>query len=295
MNTVTVVAQAASPWAFHLHPDVLGVVVALLAGYGYAVRRWGRLFHPRPTERAVSAKQVTLFVAGVATFWAAVGWPVHDLGENYLYSAHMLQHILLGYVAPPLLLLGMPRWLGEIVLGRGARGRLYRLATRPIAAGVAFNVVLALIHWPLIVDLMIAAEVLHAAIHLVFFTGAILMWSVLYSPLAEVSERLQPPGKMLFLFAQSILPTVPASFLTFGDHTLYRVYETFPRLWGLSARDDMQLAGLLMKVGAGLLLWGILAVMFFRWASREEPATGGRPQAADAAGSSPSPTPNRWS
>ncbi|MGH3440784.1 MAG: cytochrome c oxidase assembly protein [Nitriliruptorales bacterium] len=294
MNVATVVAQAASPWAFHLHPDVLGLVVALLAGYGYAVRRWGRLFHPRPTERVVSAKQVALFVAGVAAFWAALGWPVHDLSENYLYSAHMLQHILLGYVAPPLLLLGMPRWLGEIVLGRGTRGRLYRLATRPIIAGVAFNVVLALIHWPLVVDLMVASEVMHAGFHLVFLVGAVLMWSVLYSPIAEVSERLQPPGKMLFLFAMTLLPTVPASFLTFGERPLYRVYETFPRLWGLSATDDMQLAGLLMKVGAGLLLWSILAVMFFRWASREEPANG-RPRTADPAGSSPSPTPNRWS
>lgn len=291
---VAVLAQAASPWAFHLHPDIVGLAFALLAGYAYAVRRWGRLFHPRPTDHAVSTKQVLLFVAGVAAFWAALAWPVHDLAENYLYSAHMLQHILLGYVAPPLLLLGMPRWLGEIVLGRATRGRLYRLATRPIAAGVAFNIVLALIHWPLVVDLMIASEAFHAAVHLVFLAGAVLMWSVLYSPLAEVSGRLQPPGKMLFLFAMTILPTVPASFLTFGEHPLYRVYETMPRLWGLSATDDMQLAGLLMKVGAGLLLWSILAVMFFRWASREEPA-GGRARAVDPAGSSSSPTSNPWS
>ncbi len=291
--TAVLAQTVASPWTFHLHPDVIGVCLALFGGYVYALKRWGPLFRPRPDQEVATGRQKAAFAGGVVAFFAAVGWPVHDIAENYLYSAHMVQHILLGFVVPPLLLLGMPDWMGELVLGRGLRGRIYRKLARPIPAAIAFNAALAFIHWPRIVDLMLASDVLHELSHFVFLAGAVLMWSVLHSPVPEVRRSLSEPGKMLFLFVQTILPTVPASFLTFGETPLYRVYETFPRLWGLSPRDDMQLAGLLMKVGAGLLLWSILAVMFFRWANREEadarPVAGPRDDLPE-----PSPT-TRWS
>jgi len=77
---------------------------------------------------------------------------------------------------------------------------------------------------------------------------------------------------MLYLFAWSVVPTVPASFLTFGASPLYKFYEHVPHLFGLSTLEDQQTAGLIMKIGAGLLLWGIIAVVFFRWASEEERA-----------------------
>lgn len=279
-------------WTFHLHPEVVGVVVALLGGYGYALRRWGRLLHP--TGPAATTRQRAFFVAGVVSLYAALGWPVHDLAERYLYSAHMVQHLLLGFVTPPLLLLGTPRWLGELLLGRGTAGRIYRWWTRPLLAAVVFNAALAIVHWPQVNEVMLASEAFHAAVHLGFLAAALLVWSLLYSPLPEVASRLSPPAKMAYLFAQTLLPTVPASFLTFGDRALYRPYESFPRLWGLSALEDMQLAGLIMKVGGGLLLWCILAVMFFRWANREDvsgvgrsPSAGGGPPVP----SDPSPRP----
>lgn len=260
-----------SPWDFHLHPDVVAVVVFLAAGYVYALRRWGRLFHPVAGDPPATVRQQVLFGLGLVSLWLALGWPVHDLGEDHLYAAHMVQHLILGFVTPPLLLLGTPEWLGRLVLGRGAVGAAYRTLARPLVAAIIFNATLALIHWPAVVDLMVASAPAHAALHLVFLVGALLMWSVLYSPLPEVRGRLAVPARMLYLFVQTILPTVPASFLTFGERTLYRFYETTPRVWGLSPRDDMQLAGLIMKLGGGLLLWSIIAVMFFRWASSEEP------------------------
>lgn len=266
------------PWAFHLHAEVVGVVVALLVGYAVALRRWGPLFHPN--EPAATRKQKVLFVAGIVSFYAAVGWPVHDLAERYLYSAHMVQHIILGFVTPPLLLLGTPEWLGRLVLGRGTVGRIYRWWTKPLVAAIVFNAALAVVHWPAVNELMLHSEAVHEGVHLLFVTAAILMWSLLYSPLPEVSGRLSPPAKMAYLFVQTLLPTVPASFLTFGDRALYRSYESFPRVFGLSALDDMRLAGLIMKVGGGLLLWAILAVMFFRWANREDVA-GQRPETRD--------------
>jgi putative membrane protein len=74
---------------------------------------------------------------------------------------------------------------------------------------------------------------------------------------------------MLYLFVQSLAPTIPASFLTFGRSPLYPVYETFPRIWGISAITDQLLAGLIMKIAGGLILWGFIAAIFFRWHARE--------------------------
>jgi putative membrane protein len=103
--------------------------------------------------------------------------------------------------------------------------------------------------------------------------SSLIVWMPLLSPLPEV-PRLQPLVRMLFLFLQSVVPTVPASFLTFGDHPLYRFYEKVPRLWGVSALDDMRFAGLIMKILVGFSLWITIAIIFFRWYNTEEAGTG---------------------
>jgi putative membrane protein len=114
---------------------------------------------------------------------------------------------------------------------------------------------------------------LHFAVHVVIFVSSLIVWMPLLSPLPEV-PRLQPLVRMLFLFLQAVVPTIPASFLTFGDHPLYKFYEHVPRLYGsLNALDDMRIAGLIMKIGAGIALWVVIAIVFFRWYSVEEAGT----------------------
>ncbi|MGH2757764.1 MAG: cytochrome c oxidase assembly protein, partial [Actinomycetota bacterium] len=88
-------------------------------------------------------------------------------------------------------------------------------------------------------------------------------------PLPEL-RRLQPPGKMVYLFLQSILPTVPASFLTFASSPIYSAYAEAPRLWGISAVTDQMVAGLIMKIVGGLLLWLAIAIVFFKWHAAEQ-------------------------
>ena len=99
--------------------------------------------------------------------------------------------------------------------------------------------------------------------------SALVMWWPVMSPLPEL-PALSPPGQMFYLFLQSLLPTIPASFLTFGHSLLYPVYGTFPRIWNISALTDQLLAGLTMKLVGGLILWGYIGVIFFRWHAREE-------------------------
>jgi putative membrane protein len=94
------------------------------------------------------------------------------------------------------------------------------------------------------------------------------MWWPVMSPLPEM-PALSPPGQMMYLFFQSLAPTIPASFLTFGHSPLYPVYAMFPRIWGIEALEDQLIAGLLMKLGGGLILWGFIVTIWFRWYARD--------------------------
>jgi putative membrane protein len=101
----------------------------------------------------------------------------------------------------------------------------------------------------------------------------VLMWWPVVSPLPEM-PGLTYPGRMIYLFLQSIVPTVPASFLTFGSTPLYRYYTTVPRIWGLSVVTDQRIAGLEMKILGGAILFVVIAVIFFRWYAQERATEG---------------------
>jgi putative membrane protein len=257
--------------ALHLHLEVYVLCVGLLAGYVALIRRYGGLMHPRPGERAVTGRQVSAFLLGVAALWFASASPLHDIAEQYLYSAHMVQHLLQGLVIPPLLLLGVPTWMGELLLRPTWLHRTVRGLSKPLVAALLFNGVMAVIHWPEVVDGMLASEVFHASSHVLLMGTGFLMWMNIVSPVPYLVPRLQPLPQMAYLFLMTFLPTIPASFLTFGEQPLYQAYAAFPRLLdGFTALDDMRLAGLIMKIGGGFLLMGVITVMFFRWAADEE-------------------------
>ncbi|HUF84432.1 MAG TPA: cytochrome c oxidase assembly protein [Acidimicrobiia bacterium] len=250
------------------HPDVWLLVALLAVGYALVVWRLGPR-HSAAGQRAVTPFQVTCWYLGVAAVWVAADWPIHDVAEGFNYSVHMVQHLLLSMVATPLLVLGTPAWMLRAVLRPPAVFRLVRTLARFFPALLMFNVVLVLTHWPAVVDLSLRAALPHFLVHALIFVSALIVWLPVLSPLPEI-PRLSPPGRMIFLFLQSVVPTVPASFLTFGSAPLYKFYEDVPQLWGLSTLDDQRLAGLIMKIGAGLLLWLLIAVIFFRWAADEE-------------------------
>jgi putative membrane protein len=251
---------------WHPHPDVWLLICVLAVGYTFLVRRVGPT-KVHAVERAVSRRQIAAFVGGLATLLIASSWPVHDLAEARLYSVHMVQHLLLSLVAPPLLMVGTPDWMWRLVLGR--RGiRIARQVTRPLIALVLFNLVLVVTHIPQLVTLSVRSEVFHFAMHVLVFTSALIMWSPVLNPLIEL-PTLSYPKRMFYLFLQSLVPTVPASFLTFGHTVLYHVYEEMPRM-GVSALTDQLVAGLMMKLVGGFLLWSFIAWYFFKWYSLEE-------------------------
>jgi putative membrane protein len=181
----------------------------------------------------------------------------------------MVQHMLMMFVAAPLFLLATPRWLADLLLAdrsRPARAALW--LTRPVPAAVIFNGVIIMLHWPSTVRLAVQSGPLHYSMHLLLFLSSLLVWMPVCGPIEE--RRLIAPAKMLYLFLQSVVPTVPSAFLVFAEHPIYKVYDHDPRLWGIGVLSDQQAAGAIMKIVGGFFLWVVIAVVFFRWASVEE-------------------------
>lgn len=250
--------------AWHAHLDVWLLLGSMVVAYVVAGRH-----HTRTTGEAVERRRTRFFLAGVAVLWVGADWPIHDLAERYLYHVHMLQHTLFTLVAAALLIAGMPAWLLRQLLRPRAVARAFRFVTRPLVALIAFNGMLLFVHWPAVVDLSIRSQGIHLGLHALLLLTALLMWWPVLSPLPE-HPALPAPGQMVYLFLQSLTPTIPASFLTFGSQALYPAYASFPRIWGIGVLTDQLLAGLIMKLLGGAILWGFITVIFFRWYQQEE-------------------------
>jgi putative membrane protein len=251
------------------HPDVWLLVALLAVGYWIALVRVGPRF-TAPGIPVATHLQVISYSLGVFTIWLSSDWPIHDFAEESMYSVHMTQHLLITLLAIPLLMLGTPAWLARYLLAPGStRFRIVRWWSRFLPALIVFNVMLVLTHVPAIVNASVGNGLLHFTIHAALFVTSIVVWMPVLSPLPEI-PRLHWLGRMVYLFLQSIVPTVPASFLTLGDKPLYHSYVGLPHLWGVSSLEDQQIAGLIMKIGAGMFLWALIAVIFFRWAADEE-------------------------
>ena len=251
--------------AWHPHPDVWLLLGGLWGAYLVAVTR----HRATPADAEDRRRRTTLFSIGMACLWLGADWPVHDLAEGYLYSAHMVQHMAFTLVAAPLLIAGIPAWMWRTVLSPRPVFVAFRFFTRPVVALIVFNGLLLFTHWPELVKASVGSELTHFVLHVLLFGSAIVVWWPVMSPLVEL-PALTPPAQMMYLFAQSLAPTIPASFLTFGHTLLYPVYGTFPRIWSISALNDQLIAGLLMKIVGGLILWVFIATIFFRWHAREE-------------------------
>jgi putative membrane protein len=144
-----------------------------------------------------------------------------------------------------------------------------RLLTRPLVALALFNAALLLIHLPPTIDLQLNQGWFHLSMHVVLVGSGLLMWWPVLSQvpaLPPISYIMQ----MGYLFLQSLLPSVMAAFITFSDRVVYPAYAEAPRIWGLSALSDQQIAGVIMKLLGSFILWSFIAVIFFKWYGQEE-------------------------
>ena len=216
---------------WHPHPDVWMTVLLLTFGYLYAIRRIGP-HKVGPGASVVTNRQVWQWYIGVAALWVVSDWPFHDIAEESMFAAHMVEHLVIAFATAPFLLMGTPEWLARMLVVETKILPVVRWVSKPIVAFILFNFVFVGLHWPVIVEGMVTNPFTHFAVHLAMFLTGLAMWMPVLSPLPEV-RKLGRPMQMLYLMGHSVLPIVPASFLTFASAPVYDVYTELPRLWGL--------------------------------------------------------------
>jgi putative membrane protein len=253
-------ADLVSPWRFQAHPEVWLLVAVVIGAYFYAVRVIGPVVVK--SGPVITKRQRNSFIAGILLLWLSSDWPVHDLAEEYLYSMHMFQHMALSYFMPPLVLLAIPKWMFDAVFGFGITRSVINWLSKPVVAGVVFNVVVMITHIPLLVNQSVNNGLLHYSLHILLVVTALLVWLPICGP--DEQRQLKSGGKMIYLFLMSVVPTVPAAWLTFAEGAVYKHYDIAVRVWGLSVTTDQQVAGAIMKTGGAVFLWSIVVFLFFK-------------------------------
>ena len=253
-------------WSWSLHTSVLIGTGLLGALYFYGIGPLRRRYGWGPPA---SPWQILSFCAALAVLLLSLNGPVHDLSDYYLFSVHMLQHLVLTLLFPPLLLAGLPGWLLRPLLVRPGILPVARFLTRPWVAALIFSVSIAVWHIGPYYDLMMRDHEVHIATHLMFMVTATLMWWPVMSRVPEL-PRLSPGLGMLYLFLVGIPMQIVAALITFADEVLYPWYVAAPRMWGLSPLDDQQLGGLLMWIPGNLWMFAAIGVLFFKWAKETQ-------------------------
>ena len=236
------------------------VYVGLLAFFGaYLV-----LARAYPHNRLNEA----CFGLGVITIWLALETPIDTVSDCCLQSVHMLQHVMLGVVAPPLLLLGLSAPMARFV---AARLPGFTALTEPLPAQLIAAAVMIAWHLPALYDLTLQSEAIHIAEHLTFIgAGIVFWWPVIAATATTVHWRMGEGAKLVYLFVGTFAQDGVALALMFSRDLFYPFYEQAPRLIAsLTPVADQTLSGaVLMLVGKVSYAIAMLAI-FFRWIERE--------------------------
>jgi cytochrome c oxidase assembly factor CtaG len=253
----------ARPWTWEWipYPGIWAAAILPMVFYGRAVRR-----HDGPVDR----KKAAQFVGGMLVFWIASDWPLGTLGAGYLASAHMTQFLLYTLVAAPLILLGTPEWMARS-LSRGLRierGVIW-LGHSLVASAIIYNTILLSTHAPGTVEVLRNSQLGSFLMDGLWIVAGLILWLPVLSPLRD-GRAGSTWGKMAYLFVTtSVVAVIPASFLTFTQIPIYGIYELAPRIGSLTAIEDQQLAGIIMKIATIPIIWSTIAVLWFRWTATE--------------------------
>jgi cytochrome c oxidase assembly factor CtaG len=249
-------------WVWTPYPGVWAFIALL--GYGYH-----RLLRSSGVSigNGLTRAHVATFGAGLLALWLALDWPIGALGAGYLASVHMVQFLVLGMIAPPLLLYGIPDETYRRIPARLLSA--IRPVTKPWVAFVAFNLLVIATHMPAVVDSLMSSQLGSFVIDVAWLAGGLLFW---WPVAAAVTERTQLSelAKIGYLGLQLIAMKPVFVYLTFSTYPKYATYELAPRVHGIAARADQQTAGLLMEVAGMIIILIAVGAVFLKWSSKEE-------------------------
>lgn len=254
-------------FGFEVHVSVLVGCLYLAGVYalmtGPARKRYGWDDPPPSAWRKAS----WYFAVGLIFF--ALNGPLHEFADEYLFSAHMVQHMLLMIIMPPFLILGLPPWLIRRALDRPRVRRVAGVLTNPFVAYTLYNVVFIGWHFPDAYNLALSNHAWHIIQHLMFMSVAVMMWWPVIRPVDELNVIPDGPLLMMYVFAFGVPSTAVAAFITLSDNVIYPWYDLAARVTSLTAHQDQRLGGLIMWVPGMLLFWVAITFVFFRWSKDE--------------------------
>jgi putative membrane protein len=247
-------------WSFE--PLQLAPIVAIGAAYAVRARTLVRRGQPVPGWR------IALFSLGVGLLLVAVASPVATVGEEELFSFHMVQHLLIGDLAPLCILAGLT---GPVVRPLLALPGVYRLRVlaNPLVALPIWTANLVLWHLPTMFDAAVRHDSVHALEHTCFFAAGIVLWLPVLETL-PAPEWFGTGAKLLYIVAVRLVATIVGNVFIWGGAPFYVVYETGTRYLGLSASGDQSLAGSIMMLEGSVVTIVAIAWLFLRMAQEGE-------------------------
>jgi putative membrane protein len=243
-------------WPFD--PTVYAGLVALMLGHWSLARRVGD----------ARRRHTIYFGLGLLTMWLALESPIDTISDNYLDTVHMLQHVLLGFVAPPLMLLGLsPAMAGRLIRLPGLRA-----LTEPVPAQVVSALVMVGWHVPALYDATLRMDWLHLLEHLMFIgSGVLLYWPIIDSTSQHARWRMTPGAQLVYMLIATLPQDGVALALIFSRVPFYEFYVHAPRLIeGFTPLIDQTIAGAVLMILGKVMLLATALVVFWRWFSREQ-------------------------
>lgn len=233
------------------------------------------------------------FYTGLGLLYLVKGSPI-DLLSHILFSAHMVQMVVLYFVLPILFIRGIPKELLEGFLSLPVIRPLFAFFTRPIIALSLFNSMFALYHIPAIFDFSKSSKLIHLATMTGLFLLAVFMWWPIVTPLKQ-ERRMVPLIKMGYLVVSMFIISIACALIIFADEPLFEVYysggawvqalslcvptNVMTGLSGsltsaemfspLTSREDQQLGGILMMMLQQVIYGYVIARIFFAWFSKK--------------------------
>ena len=246
-------------------PSILIGTVLITGLYLYAIGPLRKRYFP---EEPVKTGQTVSFLLGIFFMFLSLVSPLDELGDSYLFSAHMVQHLVLTMIGPPLLVIGTPGWFIKPLVRNKIAFRVAKALTYPAVAFVLYNVDFWLWHAPPLYNATLENQNIHILEHLTFIVFGILNWWPMFSQSKDL-PRLSIGGQVLYLFLSGMPSVLLGAGLTFSP-PLYAPYIAAPRVWGISAATDQQLGGLIMWVPVSISYIVVMSVLFIRWMQQQE-------------------------
>ncbi len=258
------------PVQLHWHNEPLLLLSLLLAGWVYAVGvgPWrGRL---APAGTAYPRWKAAAFFSGLILNYLAVGSPLDQFGEDYLFFLHMVQHLIIVYVTPPLMLWGLPWWMVDAVLARPWVKAVARRLLHPAVCCMAFVLTFALWHLPQLYEAALRNRSIHIFEHLTIFITAMQMWWMFMSP-SRVFPPCNYPVRLVCAFMLMIAHMPILGLLALSDGELYPTYKFAPRIFPtIDAMDDQRIGASIMEMTAAAVSVGLVGRSLWGWMKEDD-------------------------